>query len=266
VGDYRLAICSAGRPDTVARKTLRTLHSGGVDTSRVTVYVPDEMAAENYAHTVRPFGCKIDVVAHDPSDGGLDRLGVEPVNIGRARNMVIAAQPPGTELAFIDDDISRVVRRVDAKTLADVTDIDAMFVSGFRDMHACGATLWGVYPVMNPYFMRQRVTHDLRYVIACLFGMRVTGKPHEMVVLDDKEDYERSIRHYLADGTVCRQDFISMQTSYYKEPGGLQLSRTHERIRLSAEWLAKNYPDLCTMNTGKKSPYPEVRLRDRRRA
>jgi len=261
---YVIAICSAGRGETIARKTLPVLHRGGVDMERVTVWVPNEMEAEQYSHFVRPFGARIAIAPHDPSDKSLDLLGEQPVNVGASRNYVIAQQPKNTELAFIDDDISRIVEWVDSKHVKDVEDVAELFAMGFRDMHATGSTLWGVYPVLNPYFMRPRATVDLRYIIACLFGMRVTGRAHEMVVLDDKEDYERSIRHYLADGVVTRLEFISIQTSYYKEPGGLQLSRTPERILRSAQWLADKFPSLCSMNLSKKSPYPEVRLKDRR--
>ena len=40
--------------------------------------------------------------------------------------------------------------------------------------------------------------------------------------------------------------------------------RTKKRIHDSAVYLTKQYPNLCTLNTGKKSGYTEVRLRDRR--
>ena len=44
----------------------------------------------------------------------------------------------------------------------------------------------------------------------------------------------------------------------------MQVERTKKRIHDSAVYLTKKYPNLCTLNTGKKSGYTEVRLRDRR--
>ena len=57
-----------------------------------------------------------------------------------------------------------------------------------------------------------------------------------------------------------RCEYVTMNTDYYKTEGGLQATRTHQRIKESAEFLARKYPRFCKMNTGKKGGYPEVRL------
>ena len=44
----------------------------------------------------------------------------------------------------------------------------------------------------------------------------------------------------------------------------MQVERTAKRIHDSAVYLTKMYPELCTLNTGKKSGYTEIRLRDTR--
>jgi hypothetical protein len=44
----------------------------------------------------------------------------------------------------------------------------------------------------------------------------------------------------------------------------MQVERTKQRIHDSAVYLTKEYPELCTLNTSKKSGYTEIRLRDRR--
>lgn len=261
---YRVAINSAGRAETLATKTLPLLLDRGVALDRVTVYLPDMTDITEYAPHL-PDAVMIEVAEHDPLDKRIEIVGVEPVGLGRARNHVIARSEPGDRVVFIDDDLTDVVRVTSKTTTEPVTDLDGYFRSMFRDAEAAASTLWGIYPVNNPYFGRPRHTYDLRYICGGLFGVTVTGRPSEFVTLDDKEDFERSVRHYLADGHVLRDEGVRIGTTGYAGAGGMQMSRTSERIDLSARWLVETFPDLCSLNTAKKSGKTEVRLRDRRR-
>ena len=92
----------------------------------------------------------------------------------------------------------------------------------------------------------------------------VNNKKAELRTIDDKEDYERSIKYYLKDGGVLRFTNVTCRTRCYKEPGGMQINRTKNRIHDSAVYLTQKYPLLCTLNTKKKSGYTEIRLRDKR--
>ena len=92
----------------------------------------------------------------------------------------------------------------------------------------------------------------------------INNRKAEIRTIDDKEDYERSIKYYLKDGGLLRFNNITCYTKCYKEPGGMQVERTHKRIHDSAVYLTKQYPNLCTLNTSKKSGYTEIRLRDTR--
>ena len=129
---------------------------------------------------------------------------------------------------------------------------------------------WGVYPVENPYFMKPttRKSDDytstyLSYIIGFMTGV-INNRKAEIRTIDDKEDYERSIKYYLKDGGVLRFNNVTCRTNCYKEPGGMQVERTKKRIHDSAVYLTKEYPKLCTLNTGKKSGYSEVRMKDKR--
>jgi hypothetical protein len=92
----------------------------------------------------------------------------------------------------------------------------------------------------------------------------INNRKAEVRTIDDKEDYERSIKYYLKDGGVLRFNNVTCRTNCYKEPGGMQVERTKKRIHDSAVYLTKKYPNLCTLNTGKKSGFTEVRLKDKR--
>ena len=106
-------------------------------------------------------------------------------------------------------------------------------------------------------------TTKLTYIMGGFTGI-VNNKKAEVRSIDDKEDYERSIKYYLKDGGVLRFNNVCVRTRCYTEPGGMQINRTKDRIYESALYLAKKYPMLCRMNMKKKSGFAEVRLRDKR--
>ena len=107
------------------------------------------------------------------------------------------------------------------------------------------------------------VQTKLCYNIGFMTGV-INNKKAEVRTIDDKEDYERSIKYYLKDGGLLRFNNITAKTKCYKEPGGMQVERTKKRIHDSAVYLTKVYPELCSLNTSKKSGFTEIRLRDKR--
>jgi hypothetical protein len=115
--------------------------------------------------------------------------------------------------------------------------------------------------------MDKKVDTDLRYIIGCFYGTFNPGtKGSRGIKLElegDKEDYERSIRYYIADGGVIRMRYVAPKTAYYTEKGGLQESRTKKTIMDGAQWIVKHFPDYATLNLTKKSGHPELRLRDK---
>ena len=41
-------------------------------------------------------------------------------------------------------------------------------------------------------------------------------------MIHEGEDFERSIRYYIADGGVTRFNYVAPKTKYYSEKGGIQ--------------------------------------------
>lgn len=241
------------RERCLTRKTLPLLYTRGVSPRDVTVVVGDTAAADSYTAAIHEAGLPVPAIAVSGCPG----------SIRDTRNWI--ADNWRGPVMEVDDDLTEVSQWVDPKTTVPVESLPALFEEGFGHCTAAGATLWGIYPVPNPYFMRPGIRTDLRYIEAGIFGTILDGGEYQQVSLDDKEDYERSIKHYLHDGTVVRIDYYTFRANYYTEPGGLQATRTDERIDWSARELARRYPDLASINTTKKSRrFTEVRLRDRR--
>jgi len=246
------AIPSRQRPATLARKTLPLLGQLGVQREQVDVWVdPDEV--EDYA----PLGLNVRVV---PAATEM------PLRVGAARNAMATGYPPGTRLIEIDDDVSKVSIGWRGRHLTPMTpDLWRQTLDyAWGQCEFYGLGLWGPYPVHNDYFMRPNTTTDLRYATGTLFGTILRGDTTELVVTDDKEDFERNIRHTLRDGGLLRVNWVAYETNYYGEPGGMQSYRTPELVDAGARTLSRLFPGLCSY-AGKvgKNGNPEVRLNRR---
>jgi hypothetical protein len=243
------AIPSLNRPTTLERKTLPLLQRLGVDHDQVEVWVDPEQV-ELY----EPLGLRVRVASY--SDDG-------PQRVGRLRNAMARGYPVGTRLIEIDDDVSRLCTGWKGRPLTDVTPSLWRSILDYA-WHQCelyGLWLWGPYPVFNDYFMKPRATTDLRYVTGTLFGTVLRHDPCELVVTDDKEDFERDMRHVLRDGGVLRLNWLAYETNYYAESGGMQSYRTRELVDEGARRLAGLFPGLCAYAPGSgKLGHSEVRL------
>lgn len=247
--EYSVAIPSYRRANTLIEKSLPMLLEGNVDPGRVTVFVCDD---------------ERDVYEEKVSRLGIRLASAKPT-LRAARNIIARYYPVGHPVVEVDDDLKGLIRRVNDKAVEPVKDIHSLFVRGFDEADREGARLWGLYPVKNPYFMKDRVTTDLKYIGGGLFGLRFTGKDDpDFVALDDKEDFERSCRFYLHDGKVVRFGNVSWLTTGYGGAGGMQTYRTDETISTGAREMVRLFPDLATLNLSKKSGHAEVRLRDGR--
>ena len=102
-------------------------------------------------------------------------------------------------------------------------------------------------------------------MIGSFWGMVVTHDRFTYVTMDDKEDYERSVRAYLKYGNVVRLDFVGMKSNYYKEPGGMQITRTERRIAESGIRLQRMFPNQVRKNNRRKEHY-EVELVEMRQS
>ena len=116
--------------------------------------------------------------------------------------------------------------------------------------------------------MKNNVTFNLKYIVACFYGWR--NNHHEKAYVSTnpeygKEDFERSIRYYIADGGVTRFNYVAPKTKYYSEKGGIQNYRTVEYKGNSSEMVVgKLSPCIANVIQNQKVNI-QVRLIDQRR-
>lgn len=244
---FRVAIPSYRRAETITKKTLPLLINRGIDPAIIDVFIVPEDA-----DAYRPI-----------TAAGANVVPLSPVGLAPNRNHIARHYPPGTSLVEVDDDLSDIQRRLDDKHLAPVSDLKSFFGECFEAADASGVALWGLYPVLNPMFMRAQSTLGLAFCVGSLWGVTLRHRDCELVEMEEKEDYERSMRFFLADGAVLRFNHVAAKTRYYREPGGMQEDRTIERAETAVAYLTALYPSLCARRPSRKAGFPEMRIRVR---
>jgi hypothetical protein len=249
--DWVIAIPSYRRAEILRDKTLPTLKSYRIPRDRIHVFVATKEEQDIYKATL------------DPTTYG--HMHIAEPGMAAVRNYITRYFPVGKKIFNIDDDIRGFIEyhASSPRNERPLQDLSKFITEGFRECLRTGFRLFSIYAVPNGYFMKPTHTTDLKYLMGGAWGIINPGKILN-ITIDDKEDYLRSVMMYLLDGGVIRYNGVACLTQGYGGAGGMQETRTMERIRTSAEAMVKAFPDLVTINLTKKSGIPEVRLRDKR--
>ena len=148
------------------------------------------------------------------------------------------------------------------KSLISIEDLDTFIKKAFNKCKTNGIFLWGVYPLANAYFMTDTTTTDLRFIVGPMFGMINRHRPDLQLTLDEKENSERTLQHWVIDKKVLRFNNVGIETKYYKNKGGMQndgKDRKAEALK-SVIYLHNKYPSITKIHLGKKSGVPEIKL------
>lgn len=246
-----MAICSYRREVLLQERTLKCLRDAGVPSDRIYIFVADEDQKRIYESALRPLDFKQLVVA---------RLG-----LAQARNYVLSYFPIGTPILFCDDDIQAFKFLLADGSLGD-GDLLSAINTGFTECQRVGASLWGVSPVPNGFFMRHTVSTDLKFCVGAFFGMINPGSEGVLRGIvhppySEKEDYIRTLQCWDRDGAIVRLNWLSVKTAYYKQEGGIETSGRLERERAVVAYIKNRWPLLVRDNPKRKSNFPEILLR-----
>lgn len=245
---YKIAIPSYKRVDVLSDKTLAYLKKTNINLDNVYLFVANEEEKKDY----EGLGIKNIVV------------GVETIR--NQRNFIRHYFKEGEKIFSIDDDIAGIYRATSVKSFELVKDLHEMILKGFELADKVKTKLWGVSAVKNALFTYgKKPSGDLRYIVGACFGQVIDHDINLSQTIDDKGDYERSILYYIKFGSVVRLNNISIDTNYYKMKGGMQETRTKQRVKASGLYLINKYPEYCTTNTSKKNKeYFEIKLKHKR--
>ena len=252
--NFRVAIPSISRAKTITQKTLNYLKQTDIDMSKVDIFLSNPNEEQAYRENLKDYPVNI-IVSNTK-------------HINTQRNFIVDYYKEDELILGIDDDIDLVAMKVDDKNTIQLNSLTEFVENAFTISLDKKIDMWGVNPVINPYFMKNNVTFNLKYIVACFYGWRNNHDEKAYVSTNPeygKEDFERSIRYYIADGGVTRFNYVAPKTKYYSEKGGIQNYRTVEFEETAVKWLLKTFPMYCKRNTKSKGKYPEVRLIDQRR-
>ena len=245
--DWIVVIPSYNRVETLKEKTLAVLKEYKIPKSKIYVFVANEEQKALYEAGVG-------------DDVGHIEVGVK--GLAEVRNYIFDFFPKGKHLVCMDDDIRGLIefdagRKRHEKPLVS---LEKVFERGFAECKKSGARLWGIYPSPNGFFMKDTVTTDLRFIIGSFWGCVNPGSEIKLRLGSEKEDYQRTLQFWEADGAVVRLNFVSAKTAYYKEPGGMQEGDRVGKQRKTVKAMLKKWPQYIKMNPRRKSGYPEILL------
>jgi hypothetical protein len=224
-----VAIPSHARAGLCNEATLRLLADRGIPRAQVRVFI-DSAEADEYRRTIDP--------------GLVAELVVGGEGLPAQRAAIAAFYPEGTELVQLNDDVWDVRRRVSKAAHEAVVDLAALFARGFALLRRHHAGLWGLYSVLNPFYMRDRVAVGCYFILGDCFGLRNSHAPWTRLQLPVREDYERTLRWWAHYGAVVRLDDVCA-VSRIGAPGGLNAPDRPPRQTLAdaeCHWLAATWP------------------------
>ena len=261
--NYVVAIPSYKRSKLVSKNTLHTLISKKVPKEKIYIFVANEKEKQDYLENV--------------PKNMYHRIIVGVIGLRDQRNYITKYFPEKQLIVELDDDVKDVLKLIPGKgknreeiqknnKLSPIKDLHSFIIVAFNTLITNGKKphLWGVYPVDNPYFMSDKVTDDLRFVVGPMWG-KINRKNKALTLkLNEKEDFERTLRHYKMDKSVIRFNNVTINTAYYTTPGGMQSEDKDRYVEAekSANFLEKNFPKLVTKYYKGKTKRPEVRLKD----
>lgn len=250
--DYKIVIPSYQRENLLKGKTLALLEKYNIAPERVFIFTASEEEKVKYETALadNPYGKNI-------------ILGVP--TIGAQRNFIEQTFfNEGEYIVSLDDDLAGIYRLVDAKTLTDIDSFEEFILKGYDKMLEEKTKCWGIYAAGNPFFMQEmdEYTTDLCYIIASCYGFIVEKNDFLVRLTNHGEDYEYSIRQYIANKKIFRFNKITVKTKYFGT-GGLEEFRNTQTIYDSLRKIEKTFPQFCSLYF-RKNGRPELRLREKK--
>lgn len=235
----QIAIPSYKRAQALVSKTLAFLQAAGVPDANITVFcAPDDVYQGLSCHVIN----------------------THVKGIAPTRNFIYAHYSPGTRVLCMDDDIEQVYLALSPKRTCELPEFTAFVSNCFVACAARGIALWGIYPVLNPYFMHPAVSMDLRFICGVFHGIIIPPDVNLRTVhVAVKEDYELTLKHFNAYGAVMRVNGVAVKTRYYKNAGGCQEYRDTEVSSAAAATLLREYPHQVRAHK-RKSGHAEISL------
>jgi len=206
--EYVICVPSFKRPELCNEKTLTMLHKNKIPAKKINVYVANIEEFEEYKQKLnREY---------------YNEIIIGKVGLVKQRQFIMNQFKKNTNLIFIDDDVSAVDLSL---SMFKNKSLHQFFEYAFHICYKENSYIWGVYPVYNPFFRKDRkeITTDLNLIVGAFYGIinRPKLKSIQLTNADEKEDTYRTIKYFIQDGIVIRFNKVGFQTKYYGKSGGM---------------------------------------------
>ena len=233
----KIYIPSFNRSFALVQKTLKTLQ--GIPQAKISIVCSSIEQKDEYRKVIKDF----DIIVSNTS------------GIAAKRNW-IRKNSSYKYIMQIDDDIESIVDHYGMPLTGER--IYALILKGFQECESKGLSLWGICGFHNPFYLRDKVTTDLKFIIGNFFGtIQTLSKPTIECPYSLLEDYYFSCKHFLRDGGVLRYMGFGTKTKFAKNEGGLQSRFTKEKRLTTEEIIIKSM--LVEFPSGMISVRPKVR-------
>ena len=241
---YRIAIPTYNRPEILVNKTLSYLDRCIVDRHNIDVFVEDTEQLQKYLATC----------------GGeypeLNYIITHTQGICEKRNFIrhyYAMENYNRYTFCLDDDIDTVMR----KDKTEETDLGDFIIRGFLECDNVGATLFGISPLHNEFFLRDNISYNLNYIIGAFFGfVSEKGVMPYMTDMEHYEDFDFSLAHYFKDKKLVRFNHLGLKTKYFEPTGGITyqmggLEARQKYMDENAEYMREKWGDVVKITKNK---------------
>lgn len=256
--DYKIAVPTYKRYDTFKNKTFKLLTDYKIPSKNIYIFVANNEEKVLYEKVL------------DKSK--YNKIIVGKKGLKNQRNFISNYFNEGAFIIQLDDDLDGLYTLKDKNNiiktenkLIKLPNLEKLIYDAYGIMKKYDIYLFGIYPVHNPFFMSNKITTKLKFIVGPFFGIINRKNKKFKLDFDEKEDVLRTLIHYKEDSRVLRFNNVCLKTSYYKEQGGMQAEKKDRKVEAlkSAHILIKRYPNFTKLNLTKKSGHPEVRLYDK---
>ena len=153
----------------------------------------------------------------------------------------------------LDDDIDTVMR----KDKTEETELEDFITRGFLECDNVGATMFGISPLHNEFFLRDNISYNLNYIIGAFFGfISEEGVMPYMTDMEHYEDFDFSLAHYFKDKKLVRFNHLGLKTKYFEPTGGITyqmggLEARQKYMDENAEYMREKWGDVVKITSNK---------------
>ena len=149
--DYRIAIPSIKRANTIKDKTINYLAKTDIDFSKVDLFLSDGNELPEYKKSL--------------ADYPINFIVTNQKHVNTQRNFIVNYYKENQLVLGIDDDIKNIEMKIDDKKTTTLLKLNEFINNAFEICLSKKVDMWGVNPVLNPYFLKNTVSFNLKYIV-----------------------------------------------------------------------------------------------------